>query len=130
MDLWEIERNDIMKKLLSLILLIVVVLSLTACIEKPHEVCISDWELKMQTRQILIVSYTTYILETEEGDVVVSKKIYEAAQREEYSEICVLVETGEETTLVGATLIDGTALDQNAIDEIAEQVLPKESEEN
>lgn len=117
-----------MKKLL-LILLVVVVLSLTGCIAKPHEECIDEWEHKMQTKQIVIISYTNYILETEYGDVTVSKKIYEQSMLGEYKEVCIMVQEGEVSTLIGATLKDGTALDQNFIDEIVDQVMPEEEPE-
>jgi hypothetical protein len=119
------ERRIYMKKLLMIIVLLLTVFTLSACEEKPHEECIETWEFEMQERPIAIVfSYTAYVLTTEYGDVDVSKKIYESALAEEYSEICIIVYPEADNEFIGGTLIDGTPIEQDLVDEIFEQVTP------
>ena len=119
-----------MKKILVLLALILTIPFITACEEQPHKECIYTWDEHMETRQVLFVSYTVYVLETDFGDVTVSKKIYEASLNQEYKEICIMVNPNAENEFLGATLIDGTPLDQDLIDEIHEQVVPDEYQED
>ena len=119
-----------MKKLLLVLLLFVMIPLFTACEEKPHEECLTEWEYKLEERPLAIIfSYTAYILETEYGDVDVSKNIYESAQADEYSEICVMVIPDEDLKFIGGTLIDGTPIEQSIIDEIGDQVIPEDLQE-
>ena len=115
-----------MKKLLVLLLLFVMIPLLSSCQEKPHEECLTEWDYKMEERSKFFVSYTAYILKTEHGEVDVSKGIYESAQAEEYSEICIMVIPDEDLKFIGGTLINGTPIDQSIIDEIADQVIPED----
>ncbi len=80
----------------------------------------------MVEKNILFVKYTVYVLDTEYGDVFVSKGIYESAMAEEYSEVCMMVIPNGENEFLGGTLIDGTPIDQDLIDEVADQVIPDE----
>ena len=118
-----------MKKLLVLLILMFTIPFISSCEVKPYEDCVTEWEYKMVEKQILIVSYTTYVLETEHGDITVTKKIYEKALEEGYKEICIMVNPDGENEFVGAILLDGTPLEQSLIDEIAEQVEPESEEE-
>jgi|LGVE01.1.fsa_nt_gb hypothetical protein len=118
-----------MKKLLLVLLLFLVVPLLSACEEQPHEECITEWEYKMEERSKFFISYTVYILDTEYGDVDVTKNIYESAQEEAYSEICVMVIPDGTVDFIGGTLIDGTPIEQSIIDEIADQVIPEDLQE-
>jgi|LGOV01.1.fsa_nt_gb hypothetical protein len=115
-----------MRKLLVLLLLLFTIPFITACEEQPHEECVETWDYKMVERQILFVSYTAYVLETEYGDITVSKGIYESAMAEEYSKVCMMVNPQAENEFLGGTLIDGTPIDQDLVDEVADQVIPDE----
>lgn len=119
----------IMKKLLLVLLLAFIIPFITACEEKPHEECFYTWDEHMETRQIYFVSYTAYVLETDFGDVTISKKIYEASLNQEYKEICIMVNPNATNEFLGATLIDGSPIDQDLIDEIHDQVVPDEYQE-
>ena len=118
-----------MRKLLLVLLLVVMIPLLSSCQEKPHEECITEWEYKMEERTIFFVSYTAYVLKTEYGEVDVTKGIYESAQEDEYSEICIMVIPDEDLKFIGGTLINGTPIDQSIIDEIADQVIPEDLQE-
>ena len=118
-----------MKKLLLVLLLFLVVPLLSACEVQPYEECLTEWEYKMEERSKFFISYTVYILETDFGDVDVTKNIYESAQAEEYSEICIMVIPDGTLNFIGGTLIDGTPIEQSIIDEIADQVIPEDLQE-
>ena len=113
-----------MKKLVVLILILLVVSVFTACEEKPHEECMTDWDYKLEERSKLFISYTAYILTTEYGDVDVTKNIYESAQADEYSTICVMVIPDGPVQFISGTFKDGTPIDQSVIEEIADQIIP------
>jgi len=117
-----------MKKLLLIFLLILTLPFIVSCQVKPREECITEWEYKMVEKQFVIVSYTTYVLDTEFGDVTVSKKIYENAQNGDYIEICLTVEKEKDTLFIGATLIDGTPIDQTLLEELEDQLIEENEE--
>ena len=115
-----------MKKVLLILLMILTLPFIVSCEVKPHEECIETWEYKMVEKNILFVSYTTYVLVTDYGDITISKKIYENAQAGDYKEVCLLIQEGEETRFIGATLLDGTPIDQTLLEELEEQIATKE----
>jgi len=114
------------KKALLVLLLFITIPFLSSCEVKPKEIDIYTWDYKMVEKNAVIISYTTYVLETDYGDVQVSKKIYTNAQNGDYKEITLLVKDGEETKFIGATLIDGTPISKTLIEEIEEQIVPDE----
>jgi hypothetical protein len=116
-----------MKKLLLLVLFLSLFI-LISCVPKEEEHCVEEWDYQMVTKKVTIISYTSYLITTDYGNVEVNKKIYTLAQEGEYSEICLLVD-GEEITFIGATLIDGTPLDESIVDEVTDQLTPDEDEE-
>lgn len=119
-----------MKKLLLIVLMLVILPLFIACEEKPHEECVTEWTQRIDDKPLLFVSVASYVLETEYGDVTVSKKIYETAQDNGYSQICVYIESGEDLKLVGATRINGTPEDSSLIDEIQDQIIKEEENTN
>ena len=115
-----------MKKILLILLMVMTLSFMIGCEAKEREECIETWDYKMVEKQFVIVSYTTYVLETEYGDVTISKKIYENAQNGDYKEVCLLVKSGEDTIFIGATLIDGTPIDETLLEELTEQIATEE----
>lgn len=125
----ENRKDDIMKKLvLMLVVPIIVLLILTGCVPKPEEKCVTSWEYEIQEKQEFIITYTTYYLKTDHGKVQVTKEIYSDALEGNYSEVCILIEKGEETLLVGATLKDGTPVDKSIIEKIQDLFEEEETE--
>ena len=117
-----------MKKVLLILLMVITLPFIASCEVKPHEECVTEWEYKMVEKQLVVISYTTYVLVTEYGDITVSKKIYENAQNGDYLEICLMVKKDEDTTFIGATLIDGTPIDQTLLEELEDQIATEEEE--
>lgn len=114
-----------MKKIFTLLVVLFTVFLFSACEAKPEEHCVTDWDYKMVEKLYIAISYTTYWLETEHGDVRVSKNIYESAQNDEYSEVCVTVQPDGGISFTGGTLKDGTPIDENIIEEIEDQIVPE-----
>jgi uncharacterized protein YcfL len=109
-----------MKKIF--LMLILILFFLTSCSEKPYDTCSNEWDSHMEEKALLVVSYTTYWLDFEEGSVQVAKKIYENALNGDYSEVCITVYPDDLPTFKGAILLDGTPLDQNIVEELQEQI--------